>query len=158
MRDNYFSSVNLFSEFVPDLVRRKSGRVLAFGSNAVIYPRGKSAYAAAKAALETLVRGIAAEIGGAGVTANVIRPGMTVTPMSREYFELTRRTGLCDRINGPIGRWLEPDEITPLVAFLLSDAAGAINGAILSVDGGDGIPQGIQIHRDRPGQSVHRDE
>lgn len=75
MERHFFSAVNLSSEFVPDLVRNRRGRVIVIGSGAESRRRSSSAYAASMSALETLVRSLAGEVGASGVTVNGLRSG-----------------------------------------------------------------------------------
>ncbi|GAA1003656.1 putative short chain dehydrogenase/reductase [Acrocarpospora pleiomorpha] len=96
-----------------------------------------SAYNTAKHAVVGLVRGLAADLVGTGVTAAAVSPGSTRTPM------LTATAGVYD-LDGPddfarsqlLRRLLEPDEIAETIAFCCSPAGGVLNGSIVSADGG----------------------
>jgi NAD(P)-dependent dehydrogenase (short-subunit alcohol dehydrogenase family) len=107
------------------------GRLVAIGSRTSAGAAGKSQYAASKAAMTALVRSWAAELAPRAITANVVAPAATVTPM----------LGQGDRasvapILPPIGRYIEPAEVAAYVAFLLSPEAGAITGQELLICGG----------------------
>jgi NAD(P)-dependent dehydrogenase (short-subunit alcohol dehydrogenase family) len=106
------------------------GRVLAIGSRTSAGAAGKSQYAASKAAVVALIRSWAAELAAQGITANVIAPAATATPM------LTRSDRTVAPITPPIGRFIEPEEIAAYAAFLLSPDASAITGQELLVCGG----------------------
>lgn len=109
------------------------GRIIHIGSAAWLGNLGQANYAAAKAGLAGLTRTAARELGGKGVTCNLICPGFIDTDMTRQMPESPRRQMLA-RI--PAGRAGTPEDIGWTAAFLCSDAAGYINGQILGVDGG----------------------
>lgn len=108
----------------------QGGRILAIGSRTSAGAAGRSQYAACKAAVVALVRSWAAELAPRGITANVIAPAATATPM------LTRSDRTVAPITPPIGRFIEPEEIAAYAAFLLSPDAAAITGQELLVCGG----------------------
>ena len=106
------------------------GRLLAIGSRTSAGAAGKSQYAACKAAVVALVRSWAIELAPRGITANVIAPAATATPM------LTQGDRTVAPVTPPIGRFIEPEEIAAYAAFLLSPDAAAITGQELLVCGG----------------------
>jgi 3-oxoacyl-(acyl-carrier-protein) reductase len=97
---------------------------------------GQVNYAASKAGLIGMARSVARELGGRGVTANVVAPGYVDTEMTAELSD-KRREELMAAI--PLGRVASPEEIAKAVAFLASDDAAYITGAVLPVDGGVGM-------------------
>jgi NAD(P)-dependent dehydrogenase (short-subunit alcohol dehydrogenase family) len=107
------------------------GRLLAIGSRTSTGAANKSQYAAAKAAVTALVRSWAIELAPRGVTANVIAPAATATPM----LVSDGRKGVPPKLP-PIGRYIEPREIAAYAAFILSPDAAAITGQELLVCGG----------------------
>ena len=109
------------------------GRIIHIGSAAWLGNIGQANYAAAKAGLVGLTRTAARELGGKGVTCNLICPGFIDTDMTRQIPDAPRRKMLA-RI--PAGRGGTPEDIGWTAAFLCSDAAGYINGQIIGVDGG----------------------
>jgi 3-oxoacyl-[acyl-carrier protein] reductase len=106
------------------------GRLLAIGSRTSAGAAGKSQYAACKAAVTALVRSWAIELAPRGITANVIAPAATATPM------LASAERTVAPITPPIGRFIDPEEIAAYAAFLLSSDAAAITGQELLVCGG----------------------
>ncbi len=126
---------------IPALLRRpapRSGRFLAVASAAAT--RGLpmlSAYGAAKAGVAGLVRGLAAELGDSGVTANAISPGSTSTAMldeSARLYGLTDRDSFADQ--QPVRRLLRPAEVAAALVWLAGPESGALTGAVIPVDGG----------------------
>ena len=97
---------------------------------------GRSAYGASKAAVVHLTKTLACEWGAAGIRVNCIAPGYTRTPMVQDL--LDRQVfdpGLIER-RTPLERFAMPEEMARAAAFLLSDWASYITGAVLPVDGG----------------------
>ncbi|WP_247879926.1 SDR family NAD(P)-dependent oxidoreductase [Azospirillum sp. TSA6c] len=107
------------------------GRIVLIGSRTAQGAAGRSQYAATKAAMVGLARSWAQELAPRGVTVNVVAPGATDTPMLKD----PNRTGLPPKLP-PIGRFIKPEEVAALTAFLLSDAAAAITGQQILVCGG----------------------
>jgi 3-oxoacyl-[acyl-carrier protein] reductase len=97
---------------------------------------GQVNYAASKAGLVGLARSVARELGGRGVTANVVAPGYVDTDMTADLTD-KRREEILAAV--PVGRTAKPEEIAKAVAFLASDDAAYITGAVLPVDGGVGM-------------------
>ena len=91
-------------------------------------------YAGSKAALDTLVIGLARELGQQGVRVNAVRPGLIETEIhaSGGQPDRARRLGAAT----PIGRAGRPEEVAEAIVWLLSDAASYATGAILDVAGG----------------------
>ncbi len=113
----------------------QGGRVINISSGAATAaPPGMSVYSASKAAVETLTRSHAAELGPRRITVNAIAPGLTETGMlhaalTREYIE--QMIALT-----PLRRLGQPEDIADVVAFLASEDARWITGAIIPVSGG----------------------
>ena len=110
------------------------GRIVLIGSRTATGSAGRSQYAATKAALVAMARSWAIELAPRGITANVVAPAATDTPMLRD----PGRSAVAARLP-PIGRYIEPAEVAAAVAFLLSRDAGAITGQVLTVCGGSSL-------------------
>jgi 3-oxoacyl-[acyl-carrier protein] reductase len=110
---------------------RDGGSVVTIGSNTAVRTgsRGSSVYAMAKAAVATMVEGIALDLAPRRITVNNIRPGPTETDMTTAMAAHLR-----DVI--PIGRMGRPDEIAALTSYLAGPEAGYMTGGSLTIDGG----------------------
>ena len=116
------------------MLKSKHGRIInissvvGIGGNA-----GQVNYAASKAGLIGLTKSVAKELGGKGITANVVAPGFIKTEMT-EKLSLENQAAWEERI--PRKRLGEPEDIAAAVAFLASEEADYITGQVLAVDGG----------------------
>ncbi|NAZ85945.1 SDR family oxidoreductase [Kineococcus sp. T90] len=120
---------------VRGMVRAKRGRIVFVSSVVGLYGSpGQTNYAASKAGMVGLARSIARELGGRGITANVVAPGFIETDMTRQLPEATQ-ADYKGRI--PAGRFGAVDDVARAVLFLAD--AGYVNGAVLPVDGGLGM-------------------
>ena len=120
----------------PHMVARRWGRIVNTSS---IHGRvgGRVSlghYGAAKAGIVALTKTAARELGPQGITANVIAPGFIRTPALEGVLSADRLRALAGQV--PLGRVGEPVEIAAAVAFLASDEASYVNGAVLDVNGG----------------------
>lgn len=126
-------NVEACTQLVEHVAGRMSdgGRIVLIGSRTAEGAAGRSQYAASKAAMVGLARSWAIELAPRGITVNVIAPGATDTPMLRD----PGRAALQPKLP-PIGRFVKPEEVAALAAFLLSDLAASITGQRIFVCGG----------------------
>jgi NAD(P)-dependent dehydrogenase (short-subunit alcohol dehydrogenase family) len=120
---NVTSAFLLSRAVIPHMTARRSGRLIHIAARAALEPfPGAAAYLVAKAALISLIRVLALELGGAGVTVNGILPGTIDTPANRESMPQADRS-----------TWVKPESIAQVLVWLMSDDTAAINGALIPV-------------------------
>ena len=119
------------------MIRKRYGRIVLVGSVVGLYGSpGQANYAATKAALVGLARSVSRELGGRGITVNVVAPGFVQTDMTAALPQ-DRREAYLAAI--PAKRFATAEEVAAAVRFLASDDAGYVTGAVLPVDGGLGM-------------------
>jgi 3-oxoacyl-[acyl-carrier protein] reductase len=119
------------------MIKARFGRVILIGSVVgLLGSAGQVNYSSAKSALVGMARSVTRELGARGITANVVAPGFIDTDMTAELPE-EQQAEYKKRI--PAGRFALPSEVAKAVAWLASDDAAYISGAVIPVDGGLGM-------------------
>jgi 3-oxoacyl-[acyl-carrier protein] reductase len=119
------------------MIKAKFGRVIFIGSVVgLLGSPGQVNYSASKSALVGMARSVTRELGGRGITANVVAPGFIETDMTAALPE-EQQADYKKRI--PAGRFATPLEVAKVVTWLASDDSAYISGAVIPVDGGMGM-------------------
>ncbi|MET9301305.1 SDR family oxidoreductase [Micromonospora aurantiaca] len=134
VQTNLVGAYRVAKQVTRGMLRARWGRMVFISSSvALAGEAGQANYAASKAGLIGFARSVARELGGRGITANVVSPGLTETDMAAAL-SVSRRAEILSRV--PVGRIGNPQEVAAAVEFLTSEDAGYITGAVLPVDGG----------------------
>jgi 3-oxoacyl-[acyl-carrier protein] reductase len=131
---NFFGLLTLTQGCVRLMARGKVGSIVNVSSSAAIdSDQGRSVYGASKAAVITLTKSTARELGPLGIRVNAVAPGITETSMlssmSKEVIDSVAEAT-------DLGRRGQPSEIAEAICFLVSPLASYVNGQVLRVDGG----------------------
>jgi 3-oxoacyl-[acyl-carrier protein] reductase len=119
------------------MLRLRRGRMILISSVVGLYGSpGQVNYASSKAGLVGMARSITRELGGRGITANVVAPGFIETDMTAA---LPEERQAAYRAAIPAGRFGDVSDVAGAVVFLASEQAGYISGAVVPVDGGLGM-------------------
>ena len=124
-------------EYARDLMARgRRGAIVNVSSIAsFVGLADHAAYCASKGALDALTRVMANEFGQLGIRVNGVHPVVTLTPMAvKAWSDPAKSAPMLARI--PMGRFVQPEEVAAVIAFLLSDEAAMVNGIDMPVDGG----------------------
>jgi 3-oxoacyl-[acyl-carrier protein] reductase len=137
LRTNLTGAFHTIRRATPKMMRGRFGRIVNVSSvSGLSGSPGQANYAAAKAGLLGLTRSLARELAPRNITCNVVAPGPIVTAMTTGLPE-EWQTWATQSV--PLGRLGVPEEVGAVVAFLCSDPAGYVTGALVPVDGGLGM-------------------
>ncbi len=144
---NLLSAVRCTRHCLPHMRQQKWGRVIMVASGAAMYPGAALIdYAATKAAMVATGKALAGKYGADNVLTNSVLPGLIHTAMwERAAGEVAEASGTTPEAiierNGqsvPVGRYGTSEEVASVITFLCSNAASYVNGATITVDGGQG--------------------
>jgi 3-hydroxybutyrate dehydrogenase len=143
---NLVASFHTIRHALPAMKKRKWGRVINIASaHALVASPFKSAYVAAKHGVAGLTKTVALEVAETGITVNAICPGYVRTPLvEKQIPDTAKARGITEEqvvrdvllAAQPTKQFVTVGQVASLAAYLASDAAASITGAILSVDGG----------------------
>jgi 3-oxoacyl-[acyl-carrier protein] reductase len=134
LRVNLKGAFNTSKAAVRLMVRQRAGRIINVSSvSGLMGQVGQANYSASKAGMIGLTKSMAREFAARGITINAVAPGLITTDMTAALDE-----GLREQMRAliPLGRFGVAEDVAHVVAFLASDAAAYITGAVLPVDGG----------------------
>jgi len=131
---NLNSVFNVTRQVIEGMIERGWGRIVNMSSvNALKGQFGQTNYSAAKAGMHGFTKALAQEVVKKGVTVNTISPGYVETDMVKAMKPEVLKS-VVDQI--PMGRLAQPDEIAGLIGYLVSEEAGYVTGANISINGG----------------------
>jgi len=134
---NLTGSFRVAKRAAKGMLRLRRGRLIFISSVVgMLGSAGQVNYAASKSGLIGMARSLARELGSRSITANVVAPGFVETEMTAVLPEETQKAY---KAQIPLGRYASVDEVAAVVAWLGSDAAGYVTGAVVPVDGGLGM-------------------
>ncbi|MGO4835362.1 SDR family oxidoreductase, partial [Rhizobiaceae sp. 2RAB30] len=125
MKLNVSTMVNTVGPAVPGMIARRTGKIVTIGANGAT--RGGAnmgAYAASKSAVMRLTESMSGELRSRGINVNCVLPSIIDTPENRSAMP-----------NADPARWVKPEQLASVIAFLCSDGASAIHGALVPVVG-----------------------
>lgn len=137
LNTNLTGSFRVLKRATKGMMKAKFGRVIFIGSVVgLLGSAGQVNYSAAKSGLVGMARSLTRELGGRGITANVVAPGFIDTDMTSALSD-----ELQDQYKAkiPAGRFASASEVAKVVLWLSSDDAAYISGAVIPVDGGLGM-------------------
>jgi 3-oxoacyl-[acyl-carrier protein] reductase len=116
------------------MLKNRWGRIISIGSvSGLAGNPGQANYAASKAAVIGFTKSIAKEVGGRGITVNVVAPGFIETDMTAELGEAALEAAISATAVGRLG---QPEDVAAAVAYLAGENAGFVTGQVIVVDGG----------------------
>ncbi|MEY4322396.1 MAG: hypothetical protein RL410_177 [Actinomycetota bacterium] len=137
LNTNLFGALRIARRAAKAMLKLRKGRLIFIGSVVgMLGSAGQVNYSASKSALVGAARSMARELGGRGITANVIAPGFVDTDMTAVLTDDQKKSIVA---NVPLGRYASVDEIAGVTFFVASESASYITGALIPVDGGLGM-------------------
>ena len=135
---NYHSNVAIIEEFIKYFSKKKSPISVVCISSIVgnLGFKDLSSYGSSKMALEGFLRNVAVEYAKKNVRVNLIAPGFIKSSYYKNFIKNQKKLNNWILQRTPMGRWGEPDEISSVIEFLISEKSSYITGSTIYVDGG----------------------
>lgn len=126
---------NLFVNAISVMTEHKYGRIIALNTQAIeiLPPKGWVGYVTAKSALAGLCKSMAVELAGAGITVNMVSPGMTETDL---IADMPEKAKLIAATKSPLKRLATAEDVAVAISFLANEKASYITGETIRVNGG----------------------
>ncbi|MBS3649247.1 SDR family NAD(P)-dependent oxidoreductase [Pseudaminobacter sp. 19-2017] len=125
MKMNVWTMLNTVHAVVPGMIERKAGKIVTVGSSAALKGGARmGAYVSSKSTVMRLTESMSAELRGKGVNVNCVLPSTIDTPENRAAMP-----------KADTEKWVKPEDLAAVIAFLCSDGAGAMHGALVPVTG-----------------------
>lgn len=125
----------LVRELADSLADRGGAVVNITSVSGVVGTPNRAAYGASKAALDSITRSLAMDLGPRGIRVNAVAPGVVDTELWARNKQIPEAVASTTALT-PLRRWAQPEDIADVVAFLASDAARFVTGQTLNADGG----------------------
>lgn len=137
-RSSVLHNVLMAKAFIPGMIEKRYGRVIAMNTECAMQAApGQSAYVSGKRGMDGVLRVLAREVGEHQITVNQVAPGWMISENVKDHDGKWEREY---RMNVPLKRRGQDQDVANLVAFLASDLAGFISGQYISVSGGNVMP------------------
>ncbi len=137
VREHLLSTMALCHLLIKPMYGNSFGRIVNVSSTSGFFAnRGQASYAAAKGGMIAFTRTLALEVAHRGITVNAVAPGLIETPMTEPFVRRLREDPRAMRRTIPAGYPGTADDVGALIAYLCSDAARYITGAVMVIDGG----------------------
>ncbi len=142
-RTNIHPTIQTVNALLPGMKARGWGRIVNISSLVALGWRDRTAYAAAKAAINSMTRTWALELAGTGITVNGVAPGPVETELFRANTPAGSEAEKRFLSMVPVGRFGQPDELAAAIAYFLSEEGGFATGQTLFVDGGASVGKAL---------------
>lgn len=135
IRSEISGYLTFFKGFRDSMVEKRFGRIISIGTSATSGKAdlGWSGYLAAKSASEQLIKSIASEYAAFGITANTISPGLSQTGMSANF---AKQAMIAAKAETPSRQLVTHSEVAAFVCYLATNPSNAVNGQVITLDGG----------------------